>query len=146
MKVIAISTDRKIFEEGSAVRGRMIEYGRLFERLDIIIFSKKSSPDSAKATPGKQQSVASIKLSENVFVYPTNSKNRLFYIFDALKIAHRLTTNYKLLTTNLVISSQDPFETGLVGLLLKLRYKLPLQIQLHTDFTNKYFMCWSFFN
>ena len=42
MKVITIGTDRKIFEEGSAVRERMVEYGKLFEKLEVIVFSNRS--------------------------------------------------------------------------------------------------------
>ena len=37
-----ISTDRKIFEEGSAVRARMIEYGKLFDELHIVVFTKRN--------------------------------------------------------------------------------------------------------
>ncbi len=129
MKVIAISTDRKVFEPGSVVRERMIEYGKIFEKMEIIIFSNRGKNYESR-----------IKLSENVFAYPTNSRNKLFYIFDAFKVAKSIIHNSKFNIHELVLSAQDPFETGLVGLILKFKYHLPLQLQVHTDFANRYFI------
>ena len=38
-----------------------------------------------------------------------------------------------------LISAQDPFITGLIGLFAKVKYSIPLNIQLHNDFfTNPY--------
>jgi len=45
-----------------------------------------------------------------------------------------------------LITAQDPFETGFVGLKLKKKYKAPLQIQAHTDFLSRYFWRESFKN
>ncbi len=38
-----------------------------------------------------------------------------------------------------LITSQDPFEAGLAAWMLKKIYKIPLQIQIHTDFLSPYF-------
>src|SRR3989344_6102230 len=135
MKVISIGTDRKIFEEGSAVRGRMVEYGRLFEKLDIIIFSNRIMNHESR-----------IKISENVWAYPTNSRNKFWYVIDAIRVGKKIIHNSKFLIHNSVLSTQDPFETGIVGLFLKLFYRLPLQVQVHTDFANKYFITHSLLN
>lgn len=48
--------------------------------------------------------------------------------------------------TSLVVTAQDPFEVGLVGYCLKLRYGCRLQLQVHTDFRNAYFREESFKN
>lgn len=139
MKVLMLSTDRKIFEDNSAVRQRMVEYGRLFERLDIVVFSK------GNFQPARQQGefpISNVQISDNVWVYPTNSRSKAFYVFDAFKIGRKIIENYR----DVVISTQDPFETGIVGVLLKLRYKLSLQIQVHTDFANRYFVTHSLLN
>ena len=37
------------------------------------------------------------------------------------------------------MTSQDPFETGFIGWLIARKFKLPLQLQVHTDFLNRYF-------
>jgi len=61
-------------------------------------------------------------------------------VFRAYKEVKKITENSKLKIENYVVSTQDPFETGLIGVFLKLFYGVPLQIQLHTDFNNKYFL------
>src|SRR3989344_5275546 len=127
MKLISIGTDQKIFEEGSAVQKRQIEYGKLFEESHLIIFNNKIKSVFER-----------MNISGNVFVYPTNSKSKISGIFDALKTIKAISS--KPGCGNIVISTQDPFETGLVGLLSKLFYGLPLHVQLHTDFNNKYFV------
>ncbi len=132
MKIISIGTDRKIFEENSAVKKRQIEYGKYFDELYIIVFSLKN------------QNLKSYKLSNNVWAYPTNSKNKLLYIWDAFKISKNLISIFskknKNFKNNIIISTQDPFETGLVGTFVKLFFDLPLYTQVHTDFRHKYFV------
>ncbi len=120
MKVLSISTDRKLFEEGSAVLERSKDYASKMEKLHIIVFSLKSH---------------NLKFKEegNLYIYPTNSLSRWFYVMDAVKIGKSI------LNKSFVISTQDPFETGLVGYKLKKKFNLPLQIQIHTDFLSPYF-------
>jgi len=129
MKVLMISTDKKIFEDGSDVRDRMIEYGKLFDELNIIIFTPRGF---------KMKQIA-----ENISVYPTNSQNRFFYVFDAVKIGKQIIKNLKLkiknLQNDLIISCQDPFEAGFSGWLLTRKFKIKLQLQIHTDFLSPYF-------
>ncbi len=117
MKVLMISTDRKIFDESSAVRQRMIDYGELVDELHVIVFSKNKNK---KLNFG------------NIFVYPTNSWNRWFYVFGAIRIGK------KILKPDL-ITTQDAFECGLVGWRLARYFNAKLQLQIHTDFLSSYF-------
>lgn len=112
-----ISTDAKIIEEASPVRARMIEYGMLFDELHIVVF-----------TLGK---IANMQISKSVFVYPTNSITKLLYVTDAVKIGLGIKAD--------IITTQDPFETGLVGKKLSEKLDIPLHIQIHTDFYSPYF-------
>lgn len=130
MNLISIGTDRNIFIEGSKVRERMIEYGKMFEELHIIVFSTQ------KFQINSNNKIQNFKIGENTFVYTTNSRNKLFYAIDAFLILRKLIKNSR---DGIVVSCQDPFETGIVGIFTKLIYGLPLQIQIHTDFLNKYF-------
>ena len=126
-KILMISTDRKVFEKGSDVRRRFILYGSLVEELHVIVFAKKS-------LLFKQE-----RISENVFLYPTNSSSKLKYMYDATKIGCNI-TGINLITT------QDPFETGIVGVELARKLKTRLEIQIHTDFLSKYFKKWDIKN
>jgi glycosyltransferase involved in cell wall biosynthesis/putative flippase GtrA len=130
MKLITIATDRKLFKEDSAVRQRVVEYGKFFGEIHIIVFAKKDF-----GHPNFKY-----KISQNVFAYPTNSASGLFYIRDAFKISRKIYGN------DSVVSVSDSFETGIVGVLTKLFLGLPLHVQVHTDLMHKYFRRSSFLN
>lgn len=126
MKVLNISTDRKIFEAGSPSAKRMIEYGQMFEEFSLVIFSLKKSGFKEKS------------LSPRVKVYSTASTSRLFYLWDALRLGFKIIRANNFSPTDFV-SVQDPFETGLVGWFLVGWFKLKFQIQIHTDPFSPYF-------
>lgn len=132
MKVISLGTGTKIFEADSEVRRRQIEYGKLFKELHLIVF-----------TPNNEK-FQNQKLGENVFLYPTKTKTRALYFLDFVRIVKGILKGAN--KKEFVLSTQDPFETGVVGIIVKFLYKLPLQIQLHTDFANKYFILHSLLN
>ena len=48
IKILMLSTDRMILENGSPAQKRMLEYGKLFEELHIIVYTKQ------EATSNKQ--------------------------------------------------------------------------------------------
>jgi len=135
MKVLMISSDRKIFDSNSAVSARMVEYGGLVEELHVVVFSKQKSQINSK-----------IKISENTFAYPTNSLSRWFYVFDAIRIGKKITKSYKLEANSWLVTSQDPFESGLAAYKIAKQAKAKLQLQVHTDFLNPYFKKESFLN
>ena len=115
--------------EGTEVRERMIKYGHLVEELHIIVFSKSSSDLLLQ------------KISENTWVYPTNSFDRWFYVWSAVSIGKKLLTkNYQLKTKDWLVTAQDPFETGLAGYRIAKRFKIGLQLQVHTDFLDPHFL------
>lgn len=121
MKLLSISTDRKIFERGSAVAQRQIEYAKKYEEMHIIVFADKSFNE--------------ISLAPNLWVYPTRSASKWRYVFDALKLG-RFIVEKRGITH---VTTQDPFETGLVGALIKNRHTIELELQIHTDIGSPYF-------
>ncbi len=118
---IMISTDNMIFNERSAVRARMIEYAKSYKEMHIIVFSK-------------------IKfISENCTIYSTNSFSKFNYIKNAYKIGKKILKNVDK-SEKLLISCQDPFETGLAGKkIASLRNNSELLLQIHTDLFSPYF-------
>ncbi len=136
MKVLMFSTDAKILEEGTDARARMLEYGALFEELHLVVLTTRKS----EIRNPKSETI------RNLHFYPTNSRWKIARLFDAYKIAKTIIIHYSLFTIHSVISAQDPFETGLVGYLLKRKFHIPLQIQAHTDFFSPYFAAESWKN
>jgi len=130
MDILMISTDRKIFEENSPVRQRVFDYGSLVDKLNIIVLNK-----APKDLPDKKV----FDISEKVTVYPTNSKSKFHYIFDAMEIAG-------LLKEADLITAQDPYETGFIAWRISKKQKAKLELQVHTDIFSKYFAKQSYFN
>lgn len=135
MHVISIGSDREIFRENSPVRVRILDQAKFLKELHVIIFSLRF----------KNKDLNKIKIGENIWLYPTRSWSRFLYSRDAFFIVKSLIKNSKNDLSNLVITCQDPFESGQVGLWLKNYFKINLQIQVHTDFLNPYFLH-TFFN
>lgn len=114
-----ISTDKSILDKESKSLDRMKDYSARIESLDIVVFSLKKHYLPLKNNLG------------NINIYNTNSYNKFFYIFDAIKISLKIKVD--------LITAQDPFETGLVATVLSLIKKTKLQLQVHTDFLSPYF-------
>lgn len=106
-----ISTDRDLFIENSRVAKRFLEYSKIFEHLDVIVFTKKGFE--------KKQ------LTNNVTIYPTNSLCKINYISDAIKMGIKLKSE--------VVSSQDAFLTGLSARKISELNGAKLHIQIHSD-------------
>ncbi len=124
-----IGTDRTIFTPGSAVRARIARFGQGYtEGLDSIVFAVR-----AYGATGAQE------LAPGVHAYPTNSRSRLLYGLDALRIVRHLPRPD-------AVSAQDPFETGLVALLIARYWRVPLMIEMHTDFLSPSFVRHSLLN
>ena len=127
MKILSVGSDNNLFKEGSAVALRQIDYGKQVEKLYIVNFCLLSSY------------YQNIKLSENVYVYPTRSLFKLLYSSDAFLIAR------KLQKPDLVVA-QDPFEAGLGAFFIASYFDVPFQIQIHTDLFSPYFAQTSYLN
>ncbi len=128
MKLLMVSMDRKIFEKDSDVARRQIEYAKKYEEVHIIIFTNKTFQEST--------------LGSNIFLYPTRSINRWFYVFDALKLGRFIVDKRKIGD----VTCDNPFETGLVGALIKNRHPISLELQIHTDIGSPYFQKFNFLN
>ncbi|MGB2580752.1 MAG: glycosyltransferase, partial [Minisyncoccia bacterium] len=124
MRVLVISSDRKVFEKGSAVRSRLLDYGRLADELHVIVFAKKAL--------GFQDEV----IQPNIFLYSTNSLGKFFHIPHAILCALKLKRRGVAID---VVTTQDPFEAGLAGYIIARILKARLHIQIHTDVMSSYF-------
>lgn len=132
MKIISISTDQNIFKEDSYVRQRMVDYGGLVDELHIVVFSRRIRNHESRITDQK--------ISNNVYIYPTNSLSKWFYVLSAIKIGKKINTNFDLVT------AQNPFETGIVAYQIAKKGKIKFQLQIHTDLFSPYFSQESFIN
>jgi hypothetical protein len=113
MKVLMLSTDMKIFEADSSAARRMASYAAIADEVRILVVGAGQRKEA--------------RLAENVRAVAAGGANKAHAFFLALSEAHALTKGVSVLT------SQDPFFLGLIGLSTARRFGIPLQIQLHTD-------------
>jgi glycosyltransferase involved in cell wall biosynthesis len=109
--------ERLVFTQGSGVHRRYAQRGNAHpeDQLEVIVFSTR-----AHHTPAVMQ------VAPNVRAYATNSRSRLWYGYDAIRIARRLRRPD-------VVSAQDPFEAGLAAWIIAGLKRVPLLLELHTD-------------
>ena len=118
-----ISLDPGLLDSGSS--GNVIErhkyYANKLKRLDIIVLAKSKNKKN--------------KLSDNCNVYGFD--NSFSSIFKAYNLGKKLFKKYNY---NL-IDTQDPHITGLIGYLLKIKFKSKLEVHFHGDFwKNKFWI------
>lgn len=118
-----ISLDKNILNPNSATAKRMVEYGKN-DRLFIII-------------PNKKKIVVS--LSPTAHAEMTGG-NKIQQFWRLKKLGE------KLIRENSIdeVTVQDPFFTGLVGFLLKKKFGIRLEAQMHGDFFGDYYRKKSF--
>ncbi len=124
MRVLMISLDGSLLgaEHGDTVQ-RHMEYAKGIGDLRIVVYN------TAHKEPRQ--------FSEHLTVYPTNCRSPYLFPWRAFRVAAQIHRAHPAD----VLTAQDPFTTGWVGLLLKWRFKLPLNVQSHsTFFTNPHWI------
>lgn len=117
MRLLQIGADRSkrgILVPGSAAYVRQRAYAEKIGALDIIGFSLESDGFT-------EHSDGALR------IFPTRSATRLLFGTNAIHMASKLPWPD-------AVSAQDPFETGLVALTVSRTLKIPLHVQVHTDF------------
>jgi len=134
-RLLMISTDRKIFEVGSAVRARQIEHAKGWEEVHIVVFSKRNHQEPITNIQSE------ISISPNCFIYSTRSRFKLRYPFDAIRLG-RFIIERRGITD---ITCQDSSLTAMAGVALKREFdakkpgSINLEIQIHEDIGSPYY-------
>lgn len=119
------SLDKKILDPNSRVAERMRQYGRNDEIFILIPASETKVFD----------------LSPTVHVFSAGG-SKLSQFFQIKKIGRKILLEHKID----LITTQDPFYIGLIGVWLKRKSGVPLEVQLHGDFFgSQYYSSWKFF-
>lgn len=131
MKILMLSTDLNVLRADSAVRARLKFYAQTVEELIVVV---TAPPGLNSGRDGKLQ------------LFSTNSSGKLRALWNLWRVANNILANMIPNEDRIILSAQDPFEIGLVGWLLKKRWRLPLQLQLHTDAAAHYFVAHHWLN
>lgn len=128
MKIIMLSQDEYVFKSDSSFRERLRLYAVPFEEIHVIV-----------PTADRNQNTDSFG---KVYLWPIRKYPRILYPWFAYRQAKSL---IKQDPKEFLVSSQEAFG-GLVGYLLKLRFRTPWQAQIHTDIASPYFRNFSLKN
>lgn len=119
--LLAISLDANIVRQTSTdAQDRQLEYAKHFDSYTIIILNTKKN-------------VLKTKQIKNVTILPTNSCCKITMISTAITLARRQHGRQPFD----IITAQDPIAAGLIGVILKHLLRIPLNIQLHTDYFSR---------
>ena len=124
MKVLMFSIDGDIMREGSEVSERMKKIGRFTDELHIIV-----------AVPTGV--ILARKISQNTYAYSIKSRSKIFGLFQAYWLGKEIICHEKN-RDHFFVTSQDAF-TNIPALMLKHAFKVPLEVQIHTDFLSPFF-------
>jgi glycosyltransferase involved in cell wall biosynthesis len=119
--LLMIGNDRLIFDKESAVAKRQIEYAKNYTEVHIVVFTDRNFKE--------------ISLGDNVWVYPTRSMSKIFAVTDAVNLANFIAKNRKIIK----ITTQDPWLTAIVGISIKKKLNIDLEMQVHGDIGSPYF-------
>jgi len=127
ISVLAIGLDDELFKDPIRARGNVFERQRRISELlkSYHLIVKTPRKDYREIQAG------------NLQIIPTNSFNKIAFLGDALKQALRLARRHRID----LVTVQDPFALGMLGMLLKAVLRVPLNVQIHCDyFRNPYWM------
>jgi len=136
-KLLMISTDRSIFEAGSAVRARQIEYAKAWDEVHIVVFARRNFqfPISNFQISSNSQNSNESAIAPNCWAYSTRSRFKLLYPLDAISLGKFIIEKRGITE----ITTQDASLTAMAGVSLKKRFNLPLEIQIHEDIGSPYY-------
>jgi len=96
----------------------MLRYAEEVQEMHILVLG----------APMMSESV--LKIGDRVFVYATKSASKIRALIEGMKIGMKIANEHAID----VITTQDPFETALIGYMVKRRTHAALNIQEHGDF------------
>lgn len=123
LNVLMIGLGDEVILGGGDTRDRHLEYARHVAYLHMIVYSPRS------------RNLSTTTLSNHLTAYPTRSISPFHFIWDACRAGVAICSREPID----LITTQDPFTTGLVGIWLKRKFGIPLHVQNHSSFFDEPF-------
>ncbi len=123
-RVLMISGDISALDPVSALSRRLSQYIQLCEELSVLVFSRTTTGNRREGN----LSIQSISLTPS-----------FFSLYRAIMMGEKMEKPD-------IVTTQDPFFLGLIGLCISRHHRVPLQIQIHTDLFSREFLRFSIGN
>lgn len=122
VSLVTIGYAKQILKEGTRERLRMVKYATVLREFHVIIFTLKKA------------GFPSVQKEGNLFLHATNARTRIGMLWNAYRIGQDILNKEP--SRRWVVSSQDPFETSLVGSIIARGGHITHHVQLHGDVFN----------
>lgn len=122
--ILSISYAKRLFETDSRERQRIASYAAHFSAYHVIVFSLRSDGFTSEVH------------DESLHLYPTNSWTKIGALVSAYRIARRIRRANAAEPWH--ITTQDPFESAVIGRLVRNATCDHLQLQIHGDVFNSH--------
>lgn len=117
--VISIGYGRHLFVPENGERARMMICAKETKQFHMIIFTRR------------HDGLLTQTVGEKLSLHPTRSISRFTMLYDAYQLGVQIIKAHS--ADRVIVTTQDPFETGMVGYWLKRRFGVHLTIQEHAD-------------
>lgn len=128
LRVLMITRDHALFEDGSEAQDRYATYGAFFDELHVIALTEKDDGQTGI-----------VKFGEKMWVYPTNSRSALFAPYDAYRLAQEQLSFASGFRPDIIVS-HAPFEEALAGHFLARKFDRAHLIEVTEDHYDPYFL------
>ncbi|MBN1858746.1 hypothetical protein JW848_06030, partial [Candidatus Bipolaricaulota bacterium] len=119
LRVLMISSgDRILRSPISNELNRHVAYADRAGELQMLVYSHPA------------HGLRSTEIRPNLVVHPIHARNRVEFVARAVGRGRRICRQVKVD----LITTQDPFDTAVIGAFLGRRYGIPLEIQNHSSF------------
>ncbi len=122
-----LSLESHFLNPGSPQASRLLAYEHLTDSLDVIVPERR------------EHKTAPVRLAGNVLVYPIARGSRLRMFMKMIRTAMHVGRSRRVYGETLIVTSQDPFELGIVAWIVARRLGAALHLQVHTDVASRYF-------
>lgn len=121
VRVLMLSGEQLLLRQTASsfndAQQRHVAMAKAVQSLDILVFSRSPHATSRFA------------LNRNLWVHPVAGRNLLAGSFSLVRKASLIVKKQKVD----LVTTEDPFMFGMIGLLLKIRYGIAFNAQLHAD-------------
>jgi glycosyltransferase involved in cell wall biosynthesis len=121
LKILYITSDASVGEEGSAESERLKSYGKVLEEIHVVVI--------CPAELGLKEK----QLDKNVWLYPADYSFGYLASGKAASIGKKIVFDRKFTRGQSVIVASDPYDAGKAGVAIRKRWKLPLEVEMRTD-------------
>lgn len=126
-RLLVLTRDVSIFVEGSAALYHVEELSNMFAEVHVIVLNESKLGRFEKK-----------RVSERLWIYPTNSMAWFLTPFDAKKVAKQELTFGGTFRPDIVLA-KDVFEAGYAGRMIAKKHKRAFQVHASDDFFDPYF-------